>query len=206
MVTIKKENKFEKYKAILIFGPPGVGKGTQAKLLAESNEVFFHFSTGEMFRDLKKGSLAGSQIEKKVSTLIDNGNFVPDDLTVDLLYKTLESYKKTRGYDPKKQTLILDGIPRTPNQVDLINGRIEVLGIISLVVRDYGVLIQRIKSRAEKEGRPDDANEDTIRKRLGIYDSQTAAVLGKYSPSLIIEVDGLPTIEEIHKDIVSKLG
>ena len=196
----------KKYPAILIFGPPGVGKGTQAKLLADGDKKYFHFSTGDMFRNLKQGALAGSPIERKITELISGGNFVPDDLTIDLLYKTLETYKKEKRYDPEKQTLILDGIPRNPNQVDLIAGRIEVLGIVSLVVRDYSVLVKRIKIRAEKENRMDDANEDTIRKRLGIYDTQTAAVLAKYPSELIIEVDGLPAIEEIHRDIVSRVG
>ena len=77
---------FEKYRAIIIFGPPGVGKGTQAKFLAEDKN-YFHLSTGEMFRSLKTDPrMKGSLIERKITDLIDRGCFVSDDLTIDLLF------------------------------------------------------------------------------------------------------------------------
>jgi len=194
-----------KYKAILIFGPPGVGKGTQAKLLAEKEpEKYFHFSTGDMFRALDRVENK-SPSESKIKELIAGGNFVSDDLTIDLFYRTLARYAQEKRFDPDNQILILDGIPRNESQVDLISGRIQVVNIISLVVRDYSVLVERLEKRALLENRADDANEDTVRKRLQIYDTTTAAVVGKYPSSLLIEVDGLPAIPKIHKDIVKKL-
>jgi adenylate kinase len=197
---------FEKYKAILIFGPPGVGKGTQAKLLGQDKR-YLHFSTGEMFRALKDNPrMKNTDLAKKVQDLISGGNFVPDDLTIELFYKTLEEYKQEGKYNPQTQTLVLDGIPRNPAQVDLIQDRIEVVKIISLVVNEDDVLIQRLKSRALVEGRKDDSDEQVIRKRLEIYKRDTSAVLEKYSRDLILSVNGLPSVEEIQEDILSRLS
>lgn len=196
----------ERYRAILIFGPPGVGKGTQAKLLG-NDKRYLHFSTGEMFRALKDNPrMKDSDLAIKINNLISGGNFVPDDLTIELFYKTLEEYISTGKYNPKNQILILDGIPRNPSQVDLIRDRIEVIKIISLVVNDDEVLVQRLKSRALIEGRKDDSDEKVIRKRLDIYKKDTSAVLEKYDRDLVLNVNGLPSIEEIQEDILARLS
>ncbi|MBM3247328.1 nucleoside monophosphate kinase [Candidatus Pacearchaeota archaeon] len=196
----------QRYKAILIFGPPGVGKGTQAKLLG-GDKRYLHFSTGDMFRGLKDNPrMKGSDLAIRINELIAGGNFVPDNLTIELFYKTLEEYVNQGKYNPQTQTLILDGIPRNPAQVDLISNRIEVIKIISLVVNDDEVLVQRLKSRASIEGRKDDSDEAVVRKRLEIYKKDTAAVLEKYDRSLVLSVNGLPSVEEIHEDILARLS
>jgi adenylate kinase len=194
----------DEYKAILVFGPPGIGKGTQAKLLAE-NPKYFHFSTGEMFRALKKNpEMRDSEIGKKVAELIEGGNFVPDDLTIQLFYKTLKEYEEEGRYNPLEQTLLLDGIPRNSNQVELIKKKIQVVKLIYFYCSDDNILVERLKKRAVHEGRKDD-REEVIRKRLEIYKKNTEEVLKKYDESLVLRINGMKSIEEIYGEVISKM-
>lgn len=196
----------QKYDAILIFGAPGCGKGTQAKLLAEDKQ-YFHFSTGDMFRSLKNDpQMKDSEIGRKVTELIAGGNFVPDNLTIELFYKTLEDYTQKGKYNPLEQTLILDGIPRNVAQVSLISDKIQVKKIIYLYAPDLKVFAERIAKRAELEGRKDDANSEVVMKRLQTYENETAPVIEKYSQDIILKIDALPTIEEIRKNILVALA
>lgn len=195
----------EKYKSILIFGAPGAGKGTQATLLSQDKK-YFHFSTGEMFRNLKNNQeLKDTPLAKKINDLISGGNFVPDDLTIELFFKTLEQYEKQNKYNPKEQILILDGIPRNTAQVDLIKSKIDVQKIIYLYASNENELLERLIRRAIVEKRDDDKPE-VIKKRLEIYKRDTEAVISKYSPKIIIKIDALPKIEKVNKEILRKLG
>ena len=194
----------EKYKAILIFGAPGAGKGTQAKLIS-NDKRYFHFSTGEMFRNLKHDKeMKDTGIAKKVNELISGGNFVPDNMTIELFFKTLEQYQKQNKYNPNEQILILDGIPRNTTQVDLIKNKIDVTKIIYLYASKENSLLERLIKRAIVEKRDDDKAE-VIKKRLEIYKKDTEAVIGKYSPKIILKIDALPKIEKVYQEILKQL-
>lgn len=195
-----------KYNAVLFFGPPGSGKGTQAKILAEKNKKYLHFSTGDMFRALKNNpGMASSEIGQKISAVIAGGNLVPDDLTIELFFKTLEEYEKEGKYNAKEQILLLDGIPRNTNQVHLLKEKINVLKIVYLFASDLNVFANRIAKRASLEGRKDDADPKIVLNRLKVYETETLPLINEYAKDLIIKIDALPSIEEIQKNIVVSL-
>jgi adenylate kinase len=159
-----------------------------------------------MFRNLRVDEkMKDSEIGKKVASLIDAGNFVPDDLTADLFFKSLEEYASKKIFNPESQILILDGIPRNANQTALIKDKIEVINIIYLFSSNDNALAERLAKRAELEGRNDDRDPNIIRKRLEIYKRDTEAVLKCYPKDIILDIDALPPIEEIYKNITSKL-
>jgi|SRR3989338_5125124 len=195
----------EKYNAIIMFGAPGIGKGTQGKLLGKLSQ-FYHFSTGEMFRAMRTDpNMKDNEIAKKVMETIDAGHLVSDNLTAELFFKTLEEYEKENKFNPKEQVLILDGIPRNASQVGLLKDKINVIKIIYFISSDDEVLVERLARRAKLEGRSDDADESVIRKRLETYRKETEDVLKKYSKDMVLEIDGFGTIENIYEEIIKKL-
>jgi adenylate kinase len=181
---------------IIIFGPPGAGKGTQAKKVAEHFGLV-HFSTGKMFREAVNN---GSELGKYVKSIIDQGHLVPDQTVVDMVEETIDGNDYSKGY-------ILDGFPRTVEQAVAFDNLLERRGesldmFISLHAPDEE-LIQRLLSRGE--GRSDDT-EDKIKTRLEVYKKDTAPVLEYYKQSGIYwAVDGTGTVEEIFQRILSAL-
>lgn len=179
------------YSGILIFGPPASGKGTQARLLAEKYS-FYHFSTGEMFRELKEKKDL-NKLEKQIleTMTIDHGNYVSDEQTIALFKQRLIKLKH-------KQKLILDGIPRTIGQVDPLNQLVDVEALIYIQVPEHELV-----RRALARGRVDDT-EQVVKKRLRVYQDLTHPILEKYS-NFIINIDGNQTQEEVQEEIVYKL-
>ncbi len=170
-------------KAVLLFGPPGVGKGTQGRLLG-SIPGFQHVSTGEMFRSMD----ANTPLGRKVRGFIRDGNFVPDALTIQIFRAHVEDDIETGAFDPETELLILDGIPRTATQVEMIAANMDVLKLIHLVCADEERMIERIRLRAEREHRVDDAKEEVVRHRFEVYREQSAPVLNCYPTDMIVDV------------------
>jgi adenylate kinase len=187
-------------KAILIFGPPGIGKGTQAKLIGDQ-EGYVHFSTGELFRKLGDYGDIGKEIKKYV----DNRELVPDRLTMKLAIHHVAELAKEGKFDPDKDIILLDGLPRDHEQVEMVKNEFDILQIIDLTVDDESILIDRIKSRAEKEGRADDQHEETVKRGLEVYHKMTEKILEEFPEDIILKVDGSGTVEEIHKEIMEKI-
>lgn len=191
--------KTGKYNAILLFGPPGVGKGTHGKKIGEL-EKYFHFSTGDMFRNVD----TSTEIGAAVKSYMDRGELVPDDLTFKLFDVTVQKDVHDSRYNPQTQFLLLDGIPRSVEQVPLIDQREDVRQILYLDAPD-SVLIERIRHRAIEEGRPEDQDPEVIQKRLDVYREKTLPVLGQYDPALIVKIDASVNVDEIYQCILQKL-
>ena len=180
---------------LVLFGPPGAGKGTQAVFLARTFNLT-HLSTGDLLRE---EIATGSELGKAARELIDRGNLVPDSIVIDMIESKLKNIKGTSGF-------IFDGFPRTVPQAValdelLIKYRSRVAVMLCLEV-EKEELIKRLLSRGETSGRADDLNVSTIEYRINVYIEKTApiinyyAVQGKYHP-----IKGLGTIQEIADEL-----
>jgi len=187
----------DRYPTILLFGAPGVGKGTQGNILG-SIPGLFHLSCGDMFRMLDVDSELGRTFYEYSS----RGELVPDDITVQFWQQNIHARTVLGLYKLKKDLLILDGIPRNLNQAQRIDKHIQVLKVIHLVCKDENAMIQRIRQRALKENRVDDAKEDIIRRRWEIYRADTQPVLEHYSKQLVEQVDAVASHVDVLSDIL----
>ncbi len=186
----------EKHKCILLFGAPGVGKGTQGKRLGEM-PGYVHLATGDIFRSLDKASEHGRQFVKYSS----QGLLVPDELTITIWKQHVRSMIDRGQYEPKTDLLILDGMPRSVAQARLLRPLIDVLRIVHLDAPNIDAMVQRIKKRAEQEGRHDDMDEKVIRARFDEYNAKTAPVQKEYDPKLIVKVDAMGSVDEVFKRV-----
>ena len=176
----------ERYRTVLLFGAPGAGKGTQGAILGRI-PGFFHLSCGEVFRSLDIHSELGSIFYEYSS----KGELVPDEITVRMWAENMHAQTILSLYKPHDDLLLLDGIPRNVDQARLMEKYIDVLGIVHLVCPDKEAMIKRLRRRALKENRIDDAQEEVIRRRWDIYERETAPVLGYYPKNKIIEVNAV---------------
>ena len=151
----------KRFPSMLLFGPPGVGKGTQGNILGNI-PGFFHLSVGDVFRSIDIGSPDGQEICKYSSP----GQLVPDELTIKIWKKALNAYIALSRYKPREDLLILDGMPRNVQQADLVQDHLKIQKIIHLRCEDEEDMIHRLRRRAIRENRADDTSESVIRKRF----------------------------------------
>jgi adenylate kinase len=185
---------------IILLGPPGAGKGTQAVLLSGHYKIP-HVSTGEIMRAAVS---AGSELGSKVKSFLDSGALVPDEVVIALIRERLQRPDSTSGF-------LLDGFPRTVDQAKALDNLLSELKItdvkvVELVVAE-SVLLERIRKRGEAgSGRSDD-NAEVAARRLQTYWEQTAPVTLYYRNSgRVIEVDGLGTVEEVQSRVLAALA
>lgn len=184
---------------LLIVGPPGAGKGTQATGIAERYGIPA-ISTGDIFR---KNIKEGTELGKLAQEITSRGDLVPDSLTNDLVRDRLAEDDAQGGF-------LLDGYPRTLAQVEALTALlgsqgVELDAVISLTV-DEDVVVERLLKRAEEQGRVDD-NEETIRHRQHVYREETEPLLVVYRErGLVVEVDGMGSIDEVGEAIAAALA
>jgi len=176
----------QKYNTYLIFGAPGSGKGTQGSILGQIPR-FYHFACGEVFRALDTRTPIGRAFMEYSS----RGELVPDEITISLWKARIEDHVESHLFKPDLDILILDGIPRNLSQAELMKDIIDVRKIFHLIVPDRSKLITRMKRRAVKENRFDDAKESVIIDRLETYEAQTRPLLDYYGKELVVEIDAL---------------
>lgn len=176
---------------IVLFGPPGAGKGTQAeKLVSKYNLV--HLSTGDIFRANIKGE---TELGKLAKTYIDGGDLVPDEVTIKMLESEVDKNPNAEGF-------IFDGFPRTTPQAEalevFLNGKNTAISVMLALNVSEQELIKRLLLRGKDSGRADDANEEVIANRIKVYNEQTAVVADFYNAQDKFEkIDGVGSIEEI---------
>ena len=185
---------------IVLFGPPGCGKGTQAQNLVKKFNLK-QISTGDILRDNTKN---GTELGKLAKPYMDKGELVPDQITIDMLIDELKKPTDAQGF-------IFDGFPRTAFQTealerivkDVLNDQIDIC--LSLVVEDE-ILVKRILERGKTSGRSDDANENTIRNRIKEYYTKTAEVAELYKKQgKYVEVNGVGEIAEIAEKLYAEV-
>jgi adenylate kinase len=183
---------------LLIMGPPGAGKGTQALRIAEHYRIPA-ISTGDIFRAMKHSD---TPLARQVRTIMESGGYVSDEITNDIVKDRLAQGDCVTGF-------LLDGYPRTLQQVQTLDDYLAetdrpLHAVISLLA-DVEEVVARLLKRAEIDGRPDD-NEETIRVRLQVYAEQTEPLLDLYrSRGMLVEVDGLGPIEEVSERVFAAL-
>ncbi len=180
------------YSAVLLFGAPGTGKGTQGNVLG-GLPGFFHLSSGDIFRSLDPNSAEGQEV-RQYSV---KGELVPDELTIRIWEKWLEGRIADGNYHSDQSLLLLDGIPRNVAQCEILESHIKVLSVLHLASSDDQSMIDRLKFRAILEGRPDDVREDVIRRRFEVYREESAPVLNYYSNEVVANIDPLGTPAEV---------
>lgn len=189
-----------RYRTILIFGAPGSGKGTQGKILGKT-PGFYHCACGDVFRSLDTATELGAAFLEYSS----KGQLVPDEMTVRLWHESIRKTAESGKFKPSRDYLILDGIPRNVAQAILMEEHIEVRRIFHLSCPDRDKLVARLKKRALRDNRLDDANEEVIRQRLATYDAESKPMLKHYSDVRRNDIDASMTPLEVIHEIIKGL-
>ncbi len=186
-----------KYKTFLLFGSPGSGKGTQGMVLGRV-PGYFHCACGDVFRSVD----LTSDIGKSFLEYSSKGELVPDELTIRLWQNSIKGKELTRNFKVEADFLILDGIPRNIGQAKYLEAELDVLLVFHLVCPDREKLISRLKKRAIKDNRHDDANDDVIKNRLLVYEEESKPVLDYYGRDKVININAEQRPDQVLHDIL----
>jgi adenylate kinase len=184
---------------IVLFGPPGAGKGTQSERLIEKYDLV-HLSTGDIFRSNIKGE---TELGKLAKSYMDKGQLVPDSVTIDMLRSEVLKYSNPKGF-------IFDGFPRTNAQANALDEFLSTQNtaitlMLALEVEEEE-LKTRLLKRAEVSGRADDADPSIIENRIRVYNNETAPVKDFYlQQGKFISIDGIGSIDEITSRLFSAI-
>jgi len=185
------------FHTILLFGPPGAGKGTLGRAMG-SIPGFYHCACGDVFRRINPQSRLGKVFIEYSS----RGELVPDDVTIELWLEQIHAQEKTQAYKTSHDLLILDGIPRNVGQARMMDKHLDVLKLIELDCPDEDRMIERLRRRALKENRLDDAKESVIRHRWDVYRQETAPALDHYPDELKVKVNAQSSPAKVLYDVL----
>ena len=189
-----------KYQTFLLFGAPGSGKGTQGKTLGTIPR-YYHCACGDVFRSIDTRSKVGKAFLEYSS----KGQLVPDDITVELWREAIDAAVDGHKFKPDIDTLVLDGIPRNVGQAKIMNDMIDVKKVFHLACPDRETLFYRLKKRALKENRLDDANIDVIRARQQTYKRESQPVLDYYGKKLVHRINADQSPAKVLLDILKHI-
>src|SRR6059036_44672 len=190
-----------KYQTFILFGAPGSGKGTQGKTLGTIPR-YYHCACGDVFRSIYTRTKVG----KAFLDYSSKGELVPDDITVELWRQAIDAAVEAHKFKPDIDTLVLDGIPRNLGQARIMDEMIDVKKLFHLACPDRETLFYRLKKRALKENRLDDANEQVIQRRLDIYEKESRPVLSYYSQELVTVVDATQPPAKVLLEILQSVN
>jgi adenylate kinase len=195
------EDYSTRFRTHLLFGMPGSGKGTQGHVLGQLPDLI-HISMGDVFRRIPKDGRIGHEIEQYTS----QGRMVPDELTVRIFKRHLHILEMQELLLPEQHTLILDGLPRSYTQAEMLDNILDVVQIFHLRIENTQLAMERLKTRALRENRLDDMNEEVIRRRLRTYNEETYRTLSFYPREIVFEVDAGQCMIDVLRDIVNRLS
>ena len=184
---------------IVLFGPPGAGKGTQSEKLIDKYQLI-HLSTGDILRgEIAAGTALGLEAKK----IMDAGALVPDEVVIGMISSKLDQNKNAKGF-------IFDGFPRTATQAETLDKLLSdkntsITKMLALEV-DNDELTKRLLIRGKNSGRPDDQNEGIIRNRINEYNNKTAPLKNFYSAqSKFLSIEGIGTVDEIFENLCKNI-
>lgn len=189
-----------KKPAIIILGAPGSGKGTQGQILGRVPR-FFHCACGDVFRSLDTRTVLGQKFVHYSS----RGELVPDELTIELWKAQIDNLGDTHLYKPDIDFLVLDGIPRNVRQAEILNNHIEVHQVFHLSCPNRNELARRMRKRALKDNRIDDASDKVIDQRIATYEAETKPILEFYPEDRITTIDATQPPVKVLAEMIQRI-
>lgn len=196
--TVREDSR-KLHPSVLIIGAPGAGKGTQGKVLGTVPR-FFHCACGDVFRSLDTRTELGQQFVEFSS----KGELVPDEITIGLWKAQIDNWIETYHYKPDIDILILDGIPRNVHQAKILENYLEVHRVIHLTCPDREELARRMRKRALKDNRYDDASDEVIAHRIDTYVEETRPLIDHYE-GRVSEIDATKQPVEVLGDVIAEV-
>jgi adenylate kinase len=189
-----------KRPAFIILGAPGSGKGTQGQILG-SVPRFFHCACGDVFRSLDTRTALG----QKFVYYSSRGELVPDELTIELWKAQIDNLSETHVYKPDIDFLILDGIPRNVRQAEILSTYIDVHQVFHLSCPNRDELARRMRKRALKDNRIDDASDKVIDQRIATYEAETKPILDFYPDDRITTIDATQPPVKVLAEMIQRI-
>jgi adenylate kinase len=193
-------NCLTRYRSILLLGAPGSGKGTQGKILG-TIPGFFHSASGDIFRSLD----LQSEIGRVFWDYAGKGKLVPDEITIRVWKQFIVGMEMINQFHSESEILVLDGIPRNVQQARLLDETIDVVKVVHLHCVDMNKMVERLRRRALRENRFDDASDEVVRRRLGVYEKETAPLLDYYPASKVVKIEATMSQISVLSELVKVL-